>query len=220
MPREIPTTTPPEDIVTFESLKEAVALRENDVRIDFNMTHLDALADMLNKANKLEAEEGITGEQLMLMIYNEIFWNDTGKTGALKAIDLANDYSALVANNGFKPQEIEQKQKKIKNELISQKETRIGLNWIRNGFFTGAIIGLAISATMMVMGSGFDTEALKFYGATTALPTLFTTMFGALLAMTFAGEHARKLSDDDKAIIQERLDKVLEGGHDKADKRK
>lgn len=103
-----------EEIITLDSLKEAIKRfdytdsRDKKLSIDFNMTNLDFMADLINQnaqesfANWSENDQ-INGQDLLEMIYSELVFKDLGYKNAVTAVELLNS-SSLATKEFVKPE--------------------------------------------------------------------------------------------------------------------
>ena len=85
----------PEKEITLHDSERWLELSNYDARVQFNMTHLDVLADKLSDAMGLERKERISAKQLLEITYTEIVNQDLGLDSALQFVHLANDQAAI-----------------------------------------------------------------------------------------------------------------------------
>lgn len=71
---------------TIEDLKMLLINRESNLSVNFNVTHLDAVAQGINQAFDLQDEQKIDAGKLLGFIYNEIYFQGDGQHEAKNLI--------------------------------------------------------------------------------------------------------------------------------------
>lgn len=145
----------------IEQLDRLLEARNYDLRVQFNETHLDYLADKISDALELDNENRLTGHQLIVMTYNEMANHDLGMDAARDTMKMLNDISDFQTEIDEDAEQAK-RERDIERRMLAKQRSRKN-DWqgpfIIPGLLTGVILsGMAFHA--LGFGKGDSGAAL------------------------------------------------------------
>lgn len=91
-----------DNVATIKQLKSLVDKNTPHLRVDFELTHLQHIANSLNTIFDLKGDDSITGKELLFALNETFSVNQKGNIGAEKLIKYANRQASLADKDTFK----------------------------------------------------------------------------------------------------------------------
>lgn len=136
---------------------------QSELKVSFDMTHLDYVADKLNELLAIDEKQHIKGQDVLQAIYDELSGMGEnmggGVASAKKAFELLNEYSGISTLGDERTQE--EIQMAVDHHVKSWQGDRAGTSGFLTGF--GAFLISGVSYGEMLANNGFP-EGQVFVG--------------------------------------------------------